>query len=300
MAKQLRKSLVWYAFVAPTFILFLIFIAYPTFETFRLSLYREVATKQQFVGFAHYTRLLGDNIYRGALLNTIVLGIAFLAIIIPLGLVLASLLNNLKYAPNFFKVVYFLPQITSGVAIALIFSYVFQPTWGLVNNGLRAVGVTDLPMWLADPRYDLTGARSMATIMAVYIALGYYMLIYLAGLQAVPKEMYDAAIVDGASFLQAWWYITIPSLRPTFVFLLLTGVIDGLARFSDLWTLGGPSGSPARSLQTAVMYVYQQAFESTDFNLASAAAVILFVLMLLITVFNFRVALRREFRERAS
>src|SRR5581483_257204 len=202
MIKTLRKSLVWYAFVAPTMILFLIFIASPTFETFRLSFYREVATKQEFVGFAHYTRLLGDSIFRGALLNTILLGAVFLLIIIPLGLVLASLLNNLKYAPNLFKVIYFLPQITSSVAIALIFSYVFQPNWGLVNNGLRALGVDPLPLWLADPRYDLTGARSMATIMAVYIALGYYMLIYLAGLQAVPKELYDAAIVDGANFLQ--------------------------------------------------------------------------------------------------
>ncbi len=299
MIKTLRKSLVWYAFVAPTMILFLIFIAYPTFETFRLSFYREVATKQEFVGFAHYTRLLGDSIFRGALLNTILLGAVFLLIIIPLGLVLASLLNNLKYAPNLFKVIYFLPQITSSVAIALIFSYVFQPNWGLVNNGLRALGVDPLPLWLADPRYDLTGARSMATIMAVYIALGYYMLIYLAGLQAVPKELYDAAIVDGANFLQAWWYITIPSLRPTFIFLLLTGVIDALARFGDLFTLGGPSGSPARALQTVVMYVYQQAFETNDFNLAAAAAVILFAIMLAVTVFNFRVALRREFSERS-
>ncbi len=299
MIKTLRKSLVWYAFVAPTMILFLIFIAYPTFETFRLSFYREVATKQEFVGFAHYTRLLGDSIFRGALLNTILLGAVFLLIIIPLGLVLASLMNNLKYAPNLFKVIYFLPQITSSVAIALIFSYVFQPNWGLVNNGLRALGVDPLPLWLADPRYDLTGARSMATIMAVYIALGYYMLIYLAGLQAVPKELYDAAIVDGANFLQAWWYITIPSLRPTFIFLLLTGVIDALARFGDLFTLGGPSGSPARALQTVVMYVYQQAFETNDFNLAAAAAVILFAIMLAVTVFNFRVALRREFSERS-
>lgn len=295
MRKKLRESLVWYVLIAPTFLLFALFVAYPTIETFRLSLFREVATKQEFIGFAQYTRLLGDGIFRGALGNTVLLGVAFLLIIIPLGLVLASLLNNLKYAPNFFKIIYFLPQITSSVAIALIFGYVFQPTWGLLNNGLRTLGIENLPLWLADPNYNLTGSRAAATILAVYVALGYYMLVTLAGLQAIPQEMYDAAVVDGANFMQAWWYITIPNLRPTFIFLIITGSIDALSRFGDLYTLGGPGGSPARSLQTIVMYLYQTAFETNDFNLASAIAVILFLILLAVTIFNFRALLQREF-----
>ncbi len=295
MAKRLRKSWVWYLFIAPVFILFAIFIVYPTIKTFQLSLFREVATKQQFVGFGQYSRLLNDPVFGGALLNTVLLGAAFLLIVIPLGLVLASLINGLKYAPNFFKIVYFLPQITSTVAIALIFGYIFQPAWGLLNNGLRMAGVENLPLWLADPRYDFTGARAAATILAVWIALGYYMLIFLAGLQAVPTELYDAAVVDGANFLEAWWYVTLPLLRPTFVFLILTGSIDALSRFSDLYTLSGPAGSPARALQTIVLYMYQIAFESNDFNLSSAIAVILFLIMLCVTVFNFRALLHREF-----
>lgn len=300
MAKKLRASLIWYVLIAPTFILFAVFVAYPTVETFRLSLFREVATKQEFIGFAQYTRLFGDAIFRGALGNTVLLGAAFLIVVIPLGLVLASLLNNLKYAPNLFKVIYFLPQITSSVAIALIFGYVFQPTWGLLNNGLRAIGIDPLPLWLADPTYGLTGSRAAATILAVYVALGYYMLVTLAGLQAIPVELYDAAVVDGANFWQSWWHITIPNLRPTFIFLIITGSIEGLSRFADLYTLGGPGGSPARSLQTVVMYLYQTAFESNNFNLASAIAVVLFVIMLAVTVFNFRALLRREFSRRDS
>lgn len=295
MKHRLRKTLVWYALIAPVFILFALFVVYPTVETFRLSLHREVATRQEFVGLAQYARLLGDQIFASALVNTILLGAAFLLLVIPLGLVLASLLNSLKYAPNFFKVVYFLPQITSTVAVALIFGYIFQPSWGLLNNGLRALGMDPLPLWLADPRYNLTGSRAAATILAVWVALGYYMLIFLAGLQAVPSELYDAATVDGANFLQSWWYITLPSLRPTFVFLILTGSIEALSRFSDLYTLSGPAGSPARSLQTIVMYMYQNAFESNNFNLSSATAVILFLIMLGVTVFNFRALLQREF-----
>jgi ABC-type sugar transport system permease subunit len=144
----------------------------------------------------------------------------------------------------------------------------------------------------------LTGSRAAATILAVYVALGYYMLVTLAGLQAIPQELYDAAVVDGANFWQAWWYITIPNLRPTFIFLIITGSIEALSRFGDLYTLGGPGGSPARSLQTIVMYLYQTAFESNDFNLASATAVLLFLIMLAVTIFNFRTLLQREFSRR--
>ena len=300
MVRKLRKSLIWYVFVAPTFILFGLFVAYPTLETFRLSFFQEVATRQEFVGALHYLRLLGNQVFLAALVNTAFLGILFLLIIIPLGFVMASLLNNLRVWPNLFKAIYFLPQITSTVAVALVFSYVFQPNWGLVNGILRQLGVEPLPLWLAEPRYVLTGSRAAVTILAVWVALGYYMLIFQAGLQAVPAELYDAAVVDGAGPLQTWWLITLPSMRPTFVFLYITGTIEAMSRFSDLWMLGGPAGTPARSLQTIVMYIYQTAFESNDFNLASAAAVILFVVVLLLTMVNFRSFLQREFSSQSG
>jgi multiple sugar transport system permease protein len=295
MLRRLRQSLVWYAFLAPTIIVYVLFVAYPTLQTFRLSLFREVATQQEFVGALNFMRLLSNKVFFGALLNTIGLGLAFLAVALPVSLVLASLLNQVRVFPNLFKVIYFLPQITSTVAIAIIFSYVFQPNFGLVNGALRALGVDPLPLWLADPRISLTGSRAAATFMAVWVALGYYMLIFLAGLQAVPVELYDAAVVDGATPFQVWRLITIPSLRPTFVFLILTGTIDAMSRFSDLWALGGPSGTPARSLQTIVMYMYQTAFEGSDFNLSSAVAVVLFAIVLVLTLINFRLFLRRDF-----
>jgi multiple sugar transport system permease protein len=297
MLKKLRKTYIWYLFVAPTFILFALFVAYPTFETFRLSFFREVATKQELVGFLHYGRLITNQIFINALLNTALLGAAFMILVLPVSLLLATFINNLHVGQNLFKVIYFLPQVTSTVAVALIFSYVFQPSWGLVNGSIRALGIHALPLWLADPRYNLTGSRSAVTILAVWVASGYYMLILLAGLQAIPKEFYDAAVVDGAGPLQTWWYITVPSLRPSFVFLIITGTIDAFSRFSDLWMLGGPGGTPARSLQTIVMYIYQTAFDSNDYNLASAATVILFIVMLLVTLINFRTLLQKEFSE---
>lgn len=299
MVKQLRKSFIWYLFIAPAFLLFGLFVVFPTEETFRLSFFREVATKQVPVGLNQFIRLLTNDVFLGALRNTVFLGLLFLVLVIPSSLILASLLNNLRVAPNLFKVIYFLPQVTSTVAVALVFSYVFQPSWGLVNGALHFIGVNPLPLWLAEPRYVLTGSRSAATILAVWVALGYYMLIFLAGLQSISADLYDAAVVDGAGPLQTWWYITVPSLRPSFVFLLITGTIDALSRFSDLWMLGGPGGTPARSLQTIVMFIYQTAFESSDYNLASAAAVIFFVIVLIVTIFNFRGLLQQEFSQRS-
>jgi multiple sugar transport system permease protein len=292
---RLRKYLVWYTFVAPTFILFALFIAYPTFETFRLSFYQEVATQQQFVGALHFVQLLSSDIFIGALFNTAILGMAFLVLIIPISLIFASLINTLQIWPNLFKVVYFLPQITSTVAVALIFSYVYQPNWGLINGFLHGLGVQQLPLWLAEPRWVPTGSRAAVTLMAVWVGLGYYILVFLAGLQAIPAELYDAAKVDGAGSLQQWWHITVPSLRPSFVFLILTGTIDGMSRFSDLWMMGGPGGAPARSLQTIVMFIYQTAFENNNFNLASAASVIFFGVVLVLTLINFQTFLRHEF-----
>src|SRR5258705_2529923 len=152
MIKQIRKSYIWYLFILPSFVSFALFVAYPTFESFRLSFYREIATQQVFVGLTQYQRLLTDAVFKDALINTVGLGLVFLILVIPISLVLASLQNNLRIAPSVFKVIYFLPQITSTVAIALIFQYIFQPDWGLLNGALRSLGINPAPLWLADPR----------------------------------------------------------------------------------------------------------------------------------------------------
>jgi len=295
---RVRRYLPWYAFVLPPFALFLLFVIYPTLEAFGLSFSRQVGAEQRFAGLYQYSRLVGDNVFVSALFNTVLLGVAFLVIVIPLSVVLASLINSLARRSTIFKVIYFLPQVTSAVAVAVVFNYVFQPDWGMLNTLLRSAGVDPLPLWLADPRISLTGSRAAATILAVYVGLGYFMLIVLAGLQSISVELYDAAAIDGAGHFQAWRYITLPSLRPTFVFLLITGSIDAMARFSDLWTLGGPGGTPARSLQTIVMYMYQTAFVGFDFNLAAAIAVVFFLIVFGLTLVSFRRLLADGVRRR--
>ena len=291
-------GLVWYAFVGPPFLLLLLFVAYPTFETFKQSFYEQVGTKQQFAGFTQFSQLIeGPDLWK-ALENTVILGAAYLAIVIPLAVVVASLLNRVRRGATPLKVIYFLPQLTSSVAVAIMFNYVFQPDWGLLNGTLHRFGISSTPLWLADPRLSFTGSRAAVTILAVWAGLGYFMLIVLAGLQAIPVELYEAAAIDGANAFQIWRRITLPSLRPTFIFLLMTGAFDAMSRFSDLWTLGGPGGSPAGSLQSVVVLLFQTAFEGGNMNRAAAIAVILFVLMLFLTIASFRASLAREFAER--
>ncbi|MEQ1768714.1 MAG: sugar ABC transporter permease [Devosia sp.] len=290
-----RGSWVWYSFLLPPLLLILTFVGYPTYLAFEQSFFTETPTGDVFAGTYHFQRLLGSGLFWGALGNTVLLGVAFLVIVIPLATIFASMLNRIRKGSTPLKVIYFLPQLTSSVAIAIMFNYIFQPDWGLLNGSLRAVGIEQVPLWLADPRLSFGGSRAAVTILAVWSGLGYFIIVTLAGLQSIPTDLYDAAAIDGATPLESWFYITLPSLRPTFIFLIMTGTIDALSRFADLWTLGGPGGSPARSLQSVVMFMFQQGFENSDFSLAAAAAVVFFVIVLAVTGIAFWGFLRREF-----
>jgi multiple sugar transport system permease protein len=297
--RAFRGTLVWYLFTVPPLLLVLVFVFWPTVQTFRQSFYRLDGQTEVFAGTDQYQRLLSGSLFWGAIGNTVLLGIAFLIIIIPLSAVLASLLNQVRRGAAPLKVIYFLPQLTSSVAVALMFNYVFQPDWGLLNASLHWLGIESPPLWLADPRLSFTGSRAAVTILAVWAGIGYYIIVTLVGLQSIPTELYDAAAIDGATPLQSWWYITLPSLRPTFVFLIITGMIDAMSRFGDLWTLGGPGGAPARSLQTIVLYMFQTGFESGDVYLAAAIAVVFFVIVLLITLVSLRGFIGRELGSKA-
>jgi multiple sugar transport system permease protein len=300
LSRRRRKprGLVWYAFVGPAFALLVLFVGYPTFQTFRQSVYEQVGTQQKFAGATQFSQLFHSSTLWHPLENTVLLGAAYLALVIPLAVIVASLLNKVRRGATPLKVIYFLPQLTSSVAVAIIFNYVFQPDWGLLNGTLHRFGISSTPLWLADPRLTFTGSRAAVTILAVWAGLGYFMLIVLAGLQAIPVELYEAAAIDGANAFQIWRRITLPSLRPTFIFLIVTGAFDAMSRFADLWTLGGPGGSPAGSLQSIVVLLFQTGFESGNPNRAAAIAVILFTLMLLVTVVSFRTILASEFGER--
>lgn len=297
--RRRRRELVWYGFVLPPFVLLVLFVLYPTFDSFHLSFFKATDDGgERFVGLQQYERLSDDSVFLESLLNTVLLAAAFLLLVIPLAVVLASLLNTLRRGATPLKVIYFLPQMTSSVAVAIMFNYVLQPDWGLLNGGLHAFGVDAQPLWLADPTYSWTGSRAAVTLLAVWTGLGYFALITLTGLQSISPELYEAAQLDGANTFRTWWHITLPGLRPILVFLGLTGTIDSMSRFADLWTLGGPDGAPDRSLISVVMYIFRTGYVSADFYLASTVAVVFFLILLVITVIAYRVFIRDEFKAR--
>ena len=289
--KQIRRHGIWYLFLLPSLMGVIVFLAYPIAESFRLSLFRSNGFMEMFTGLENYRKVITDPNFHLTLYNTFYIGLSSLTLGIPLGFILASLINSQKKVQAAFKTLYFLPMVTSTIASAIIFKYLFEPDFGIVNTFLIWLGVpTEGLLWLNSPETS----KFVVILFSLWQGTGYTVLICLSGLQSIPDYLYEAAAIDGCSALQKWRHITLPNMRPTFIFLIMTGCIGALKRFEDVFTLGGMQGAPARSLQTSVGYIFEQAFGVFNFGAASAAAYLLFILVLLITILNYRFMLRKE------
>ncbi|WP_059102902.1 carbohydrate ABC transporter permease [Shouchella shacheensis] len=281
--KQIKSTFTWYLFLLPTLLGILLFIAYPVFESFRLSFYNSNGTIETWAGLQNYERVIGSGAFWNSVYNTFYIGFFQLLIAIPLGFVLASLINRIKRCQSLFKVLFFLPNVTSIVAAAMIFMFVLQPEVGLLNHVLTSIGLPTSP-WLSDPDTSKWGV----ILLTVWHWIGFVIIICLANLQAISPELYEASEIDGASNLQQWFHITIPNMSGTFAFLFIMGWIGGLQRFNEVFVLGGPSGSPNRSLQTMVAFIYERGFGGFEFGIASTATVLLFIIILLFTMLNIK------------
>ncbi|WP_010272688.1 carbohydrate ABC transporter permease [Paenibacillus senegalensis] len=280
-----RNDLVGYLFSAPLLIGIFVFAIYPMIAALYMS-FQQISSNAmsgQWVGWSNYRYVLSDNLFWQALYNTFYMGILSVLLGIGLSFILASLINGLKWelAKNVFKGIYFLPNVVSAVATTLLFSFLFFPgREGLLNYVLGLVNIEPIG-WFTDPSY----ARFSIVMMSLWGALGYNTIIFLAGLQSVPRDLYEAAEVDGANWLHRWYYITIPYLKPILFFMLIMGTIGGMKRFTDVWLIGGTAGNPGGSLMTAVLYIYRNAFLASQMGLATAASYLLFMIILVLTMF---------------
>lgn len=288
---KIKRELVWYSFIIVSILTLLILTYIPLLTSVKYSFFdvSVLGYGETFSGFKNYSLILSNPQFHRSVANTVVLALMSL-ISIPLGFVLASLINGLGKGKTqgFFRVGYYLPNIITGVSVILVFQVVLKSNDGLFNNVLSILtGHTITTGWLSDSQYAKIGA----TIISVWGSLGYSMLINLANLQSIPSEIYEAAEVDGATAVKSWLYITIPQMLPCFSFLLITNIISGLARFTDLFILGGntSAGRPGGTLQTILMFIYQFSFETPQYGIASAGAMILFVITLAITLINLKV-----------
>ncbi len=273
---------VGYLFTLPYVIFFTIFTAYPLGFAFFLTVHdwNIVRTERPFVGARNYERLFSDELFWQALLNTGV----FLAVHIPLQIVIALLLsvvlNQQIRARGFFRVAFFLPFVTSGAIISLVWLRLYADD-GLLNAYLSLVGLGPVG-WLSDPNVAMTSIAVMATWKNV----GYYLMIFLAALQAIPDQLYEEAYLNGATAWQRFAHITFPLLNPAFILVVILSTIGGFSLFVEPFVMTG--GGPLDSTLSLVLYLYQQAFQFLRMGYAAAIGVVLALMIFLVTVIQRR------------
>ncbi|TDQ37167.1 lactose/L-arabinose transport system permease protein [Aureibacillus halotolerans] len=251
------------------------FTLYPLIESLRLSFTRGVG--EQYVGFQNYANVLLSDTFWYAVYNTFYITFFQLLLAIPFGFLIACLINSLRRTSNFFKILFYIPNTTSMVAAATVFLAILHPD-GPLNYVVELLGFERV-VWLSQP----LSAKWGAIILSVWHWLGFVIIVTLANLQAIPGEYYEAASMDGASRIQQWIWITIPNMVGSLTILFVLGWIGGLQRFSDAYMLGGLQGSPARSLHTVVGFIFERGFGGSEYGIASAAAYILFIFILIFT-----------------
>ena len=280
-----------YLYISPFFLLFGVIGAFPLVYTLVVSLYdwQLLQGQGEFVGLGNFVEVLGDRFFWNSIFNTFSI---FLLSSIPqiiVALVIAAVLDQNIKAKTFWRMSVLLPYVVAPVAVALIFSNMFQDQSGLVNNLLGVVGIEPIE-W----KHDTLASHVAIATMVNWRWTGYNALILLAAMQAVPRDLHESAAIDGAGGIRRFFSITIPGIRPTLIFVIITATIGGLQIFAeprlfDVSTAGGVGGSD-RQFQTTVLYLWEMAFFRGDFGRASAIAWLLFLLIVAIGLINFLIS----------
>lgn len=280
--KTISNILSGAAFLAPNITGFLTFTLIPVFASFMLSFCQwDILSPAKFAGISNFTKLLTDPLFWKYFYNTIffMLGIPVgMAVSLGLALLIALPLKGI----TFFRTVYFLPVISSMVAIALLWRWIYHPDFGLLNSFLRSLGIIDPPQWLS----STTWAKPAIMIMGIWQGAGYNMLLYLAALQGIPKTYYEAAEIDGASKPQQFVNITWPLLSPTNFFIIIMSIIGGFQTFGSIYVMTG--GGPAGSTTTIVYYIFNNAFVWSNMGYAAAISWFLFAIIFIATLLQWR------------
>ncbi len=303
-----------YLYILPAFVILGVFHIYPVFDAIDLSLNTGPIAKFKFVGLQNYSRALSNPEFWTALANTFSFALLTIVAAILLGLLFAYLLYQRVRGQSIYRTIYFLPYVLSSVGSSIVWAWVFDPSSGLANQALQKIGLPPL-RWLIEPLgvfqlmarpFNLTvpgwlhGPSLALVAIAIYTVwqtVGYDIVIFLAGLTNIPGEIYEAARIDGADGLQLFRYITFPLLSPTLFFVLVISIIGSFQSFNQIYamntaaaqTLGGPIGST----YTLTVYMFDQLYTYSNYGYASTIAVLLSLLILILTLINFRFLGRR-------
>lgn len=282
-ARTKRLLFIWGG-LTPIMIYFLVFSVLPIASSFYISLHKWplMSRERPFIGLGNYANVIGDQRFWISLKNTAYYAVAFMALVIVLGLALALLTNSLSPgARSIFRPLYFAPQVTSAVAVALMFAWLYQPQWGVLNYLLKFIGLGPY-LWLKSSSQVMPAI----IITGVWQALGYSMVIYTAGLVNIPTDLKEAGAVDGASPWQVFRHIVLPLLQPTTLFMFVTSMIGGLQVFTEVWLMSG--GGPGTASRVLVLEIYEQGFRYFEMGRASSIAFYLFFLIAVIAYLQMR------------
>jgi len=282
-----RQAFPQYAAVAPFFILFAVFGAFPVLFSIWISFHDwDGIGSMTWVGLQQYNYLLSDPKFWQAIGNTLIIWVLSTVPMLLLALVIANALHNASRFRSFYRIAYFVPNVTSVVAVTLVFGSIFSNNFGLLNAFLQSIGLGKIE-WLTQP----WGIKIAIASIVTWRWVGYNAIIYLAGLQAISADVYEAAKVDGASPRQVFWRITVPMLRPVILFTAVTSTIGGLQIFTESRVLFGDTnniGGPGNAGMTIVSYLYQSAFINNQFGYGAAIGWALFILIVLFSIINWR------------
>lgn len=274
-----RFELDAYLYIAPAFLIILAFHIIPIFLAFFVSLHKwDLMSEAHFVGLSNYRQIMTKGEFYEVLKNTIYYVIGSVPGGILLALLIALLLNSRIKGLSFYRTIYFIPVITSMNAIAIVWKWIYHGQYGLLNYILGLIGIPPQD-WLQDPRW----AMPAIIIMSIWKSLGYNVVIFLAGLQNIPKHLYEAARIDGANKWQQFRHITWPLLSPVTYFILVMSTISSFQVFSQVYMLT-PNGGPLGKTNVIVFYIYEFGFKRYKFGYASALAFILFIIIFTMTI----------------
>lgn len=283
VSRTIHQNLVGYSFILPNFIGFFIFIFIPVMFSLALSFSNwDGFTEMKFAGLDNFISIFKDRVFRSAIWQTAYFSIFTVLFSMIASLALALLLNQKIKARGFFRSALFFPYVASVVAVSVVFNAMLQPEYGPVNEFLKAIGISNPPGWLASTTWVIPGL----IIVNVWRNMGYFMIIYLAGLQSIDVSLYEAAELDGVKGWSRFWKITWPLLSPSTFFVVMMLVINSFKVFDLVWLM--TNGGPGTSSTMISQYIYNQAFISWDYGKSSAAAMILFVIVALLTAFQFK------------
>lgn len=281
--KAIRSNLVGYSFILPNLIGYAIFVFIPVIFSFILSVMKWDGSKapMEFVGLKNFTQIFGDRIFVQSFLHTIQYALLTVFPTLVLSLLLAVLLNHKLKGIAIFRTALYFPYIASIVAVGAVWNMLFQPDFGPINEFLKFIGISKPPRWVVDVKWAMVAI----SVVSVWKYMGYYMIVYLAALQGISGSLYEAAGIDGANGIQKLRYITIPMLTPTTFFVLIMLTIQCFKVFDLVYVMTG--GGPGNATKTLVNYIYEKAFTSWEFGPASAGAIVLFAVVLVITLIQF-------------